>query len=190
MKKINLLLAVLLLTGSTLFAQTKWNVDKAHAKVGFTVTHMMISDVDGNFKGFDASITSSKPDFSDAVFDLTVDAASINTDNDMRDNDLKSDHFFDVSKYPKITFKSTAISKVDDKTYKLTGDLTMHGITKPIVLDLTLKGIGQNMRSHKPVAGFKVSGTIDRTDFGVGTAPAAVVSTKIELRANGEFGQE
>ncbi|WP_094572858.1 YceI family protein [Mucilaginibacter xinganensis] len=189
MKKINLLLAVLL-TSSTLFAQTKWNVDKAHAKVGFTVTHMMISDVDGNFKSFDASITASKADFSDAVFDLSIDAASISTDNDMRDGDLKGEHYFDVAKYPKITFKSTSISKVDDKTFKLTGNLTMHGVTKSIVLDLTLKGMGKNMRTQKPVAGFKVSGTIDRTDFGVGTAPAAMVSTKIELRANGEFGQE
>jgi polyisoprenoid-binding protein YceI len=189
MKKINLL-AMALLFSATLFAQTKWTVDKNHAKIGFTVTHMMLSEVDGNFKKFDATVTSSKPDFSDAVFELTIDAASISTDNDNRDNDLKGEHYFDVAKYPQITFKSTSISKVDDKKYKVTGDLTMHGITKPITLDLTLNGTGTSMMTHKPNAGFKVTGEINRTDFGVGTAPAAMVSTKIELRANGEFGQQ
>src|ERR1700730_16514000 len=119
MKKINLL-AAMLLACTTLFAQTKWAVDKAHAKVGFTVTHMMLSEVDGNFKKFDAHIISSKEDFTDAVFEITIDAASINTDNESLDNDLKSDHFFDVAKYPQITFKSTSVEKTDAKNYKLT----------------------------------------------------------------------
>ena len=95
MKKITLLAAGVML-GTTLFAQNKWVANKAHSKVGFTVTHLSISEVDGEFKKFDASITSSKPDFSDAVFEMTADASSVNTDNDMRDGDLKSDHFFDV----------------------------------------------------------------------------------------------
>ena len=189
MKKINLL-AAMLLASTTLFAQTKWAVDKAHAKIGFTVTHMMLSEVDGNFKKFDARIISSKEDFTDAVFEITIDAASINTDNEARDNDLKGDHFLDVAKYPQITFKSTSIEKIDAKNYKLNGNLTMHGVTKPVTLNLTLNGTGKSMMTHKPVAGFKVTGTINRTDFGVGTAPAAMVSDKIELRANGEFGQE
>lgn len=188
MKKITLLAAGMMLSAS-LFAQTKWQVDKAHAKVGFTVTHLSLSEVDGNFKSFDASITSSKPDFSDAVFEMTADVSSVNTDNDMRDGDLKSDHFFDAAKYPKITFKSTAIQKVSDKAYKLTGDLTMHGVTKQVTFDMTLNGVGKNMRTQKPLAGFKVTGTINRNDFGVGHMPAAVVSEEIQLRANGEFGQ-
>jgi polyisoprenoid-binding protein YceI len=189
MKRITLLTGILLCSAAV-FAQTKWTVDKGHAKAGFTVTHMMLSDVDGNFKKFDASITSSKEDFSDAVFEVTIDAASVNTDNEMRDNDLKGDHFFDVAKYPQITFKSTSISKIDTKKYKLNGNLTMHGVTKPETLELTLNGTGTSMMTHKPVAGFKVTGTINRTDFGVGSAPAAVVSDQIELRANGEFGQQ
>lgn len=189
MKKIKLLAAALML-GTTVFAQTKWTVDKAHAKVGFTVTHLSISEVDGNFKSFDASITADKPDFSDAVFEMSADVSSVNTDNDMRDNDLKSDHFFDAAKYPKITFKSKSISKIDDKKYKLTGDLTMHGVTKAVTLDLTLNGVGKNMRTQKPIAGFKITGTINRNDFGVGHMPSAMVSDEIELRANGEFGQQ
>jgi polyisoprenoid-binding protein YceI len=189
MKKINLLAAILL-TGSTLFAQTRWAVDKAHAKIGFNVTHMMLSDVDGNFRKFDASIISSKDDFSDAVFEITIDAASINTDNEARDNDLKSDHFFDVAKYPKITFKSTSVKKIDAKTYKVTGDLTIHGVTKQVNLDLTLNGMGKSMRTQKPVAGFNVEGKINRTDFGVGTVPKAAVGDEIRIKAHGEFAQE
>lgn len=183
------LLSVMILLGLSTFAQ-KWSVDKAHAKVGFTVTHLMLSEVDGYFKSFNATITSSKQDFSDAVFEMTIDAASVNTDNDKRDEHLKSADFFDIAKYPQIAFKSTSIKSVGGKNYKVTGNLTMHGITKPITLDLMLNGIGKNMRTQKPIAGFKVIGTINRTDFGVGTAPAAIVSEEVQLKANGEFGQE
>ena len=189
MKKITLLAAIMMASAS-LFAQTKWTVDKAHSKIGFSVRHMMLSDVDGNFKKFDASVTSSKEDFSDAVFEITIDAASINTDNDNRDKDLRSGSYFDVDKYPQITFKSTGISKVEDKKYKLTGNITIHGVTKPITFDLTLNGTGKSMMTKKPVAGFKVSGTLSRTDFGVGSAPKAMVGDEITLKANGEFGQE
>jgi polyisoprenoid-binding protein YceI len=188
MKKINLLAAILMLS-SSVFAQTKWAVNKAHAKVGFTVTHLSISEVDGNFKKFDASLTSSKPDFSDAVFEMTADVSSVSTDNDMRDNDLKSDHFFDAAKYPNITFVSKSITKLDDKKYKLTGDLTIHGVTKPVTLDMTLTGVGKNMQNQKPIAGFKVTGTINRNDFGVGHMPSAIVSDEVEIRAVGEFDQ-
>lgn len=188
MKKITLL-AVAMALSTGLFAQTKWQVDKAHAKVGFTVTHLSLSEVDGNFKKFDASIISSKSDFSDAVFEMTTDVASVSTDNDMRDNHIKSPDFFDAAKYPQITFKSKSITKIDDKKYKLTGDLTMHGVTKQVDLNLTLNGIGKDMRTQKPIAGFKVTGTINRNDFGVGHMPSTVVSDEIEIRANGEFGQ-
>lgn len=188
MKKITLLAATMALS-TALFAQTKWQVDKAHAKVGFTVTHLSLSEVDGNFKKFDASITSSKPDFSDAVFEMSTDVTSVSTDNDMRDNHIKSPDFFDAAKYPQITFKSKSITKIDDKKYKLTGELTMHGVTKQIALDLTLNGVGKDMRTQRPIAGFKVTGTVNRNDFGVGHMPSAVVSEEIQIRANGEFGQ-
>lgn len=189
MRKITFL-AVVLMLGATAFAQTKWGADKAHSKVGFTVTHLSVSEVDGNFKKFDATLTSSKPDFTDAVFEVTADVASVNTDNDFRDNDIKSDHFFDAAKFPTISFKSTGITKTGDKTYKLTGDLTMHGVTKPVTLDLAVTGTGKNMRTQKPIVGFKVTGIIKRTDFGVGTAPAAMIGEDITLRAVGEFDQQ
>jgi polyisoprenoid-binding protein YceI len=188
MKKIAILVAVLFVSLST-FAQ-KWSADKAHSKVGFTVTHMMLSEVDGNFKKFDASIISEKEDFSDAVFEFTADVNSVDTGNEMRNGHLQKPDMFDAEKFPTISFKSTSISKVDAKKFKLTGNLTMKGVTKPVVLDLTLNGVGKNQRTQKPLAGFKLTGTIKRTDFGVGAMPSAVVSEEIELRAAGEFGKE
>ncbi|MEI7581175.1 YceI family protein [Runella sp.] len=189
MKKITLVATALLVSFAT-FAQQTWKVDKAHAKIGFTITHLMMSEVDGNFKTFDATITSSKEDFSDAVFEVSADINSVDTDMEMRDKDLKGENYFDAARFPTLTFKSTSISKVADKKYKLTGDLTMKGVTKPVTLDMTLTGMGKDMRSQKPKAGFKITGTIKRSDFGVGKAPAAVVSEEVELRAVGEFNQQ
>ena len=188
MKKITLVATALLVSFAT-FAQQTWKVDKAHAKVGFIVTHLLMSEVDGNFKTFDATITSSKEDFSDAVFEVSADINSIDTDNEMRDGDLKGEKHFDAAKFPKLTFKSTSISKVADKKYKLTGDLTLKGVTKPVTFDLALTGTGMNGRTKKPKVGLKVTGTIKRTDFGVGSMPAAVVGEEVELRAVGEFEQ-
>ncbi len=188
MKKIALI-ATALIASLTTFGQT-WKVDKAHAKLGFTVEHMMVSDVEGWFRNFDATMTASKSDFSDAQIDLTADAASINTDNEKRDNHLKSADFFDVTKYPGITFKSKSFKKVDDKNYKLAGDLTMHGITKPVVLDVVFKGMANQMNSTKKIAGFKVSGTLKRKDFAIGAGmPSAVVSDDVTLIANVEFDE-
>lgn len=188
MKKVTLFTLAFLLSLAT-FAQ-KWSVDKAHAKVGFTITHLMISEVDGHFKKFDASITSSKADFSDAVFEISIDAASVDTDIEKRDEHLRGADYFDVAQYPQITYKSTSVKHLEGKKYIVNGNLTMRGVTKPIVLNLTLNGIGKNMRNQKPIAGFKVTGIINRTDFGVGKSPAAMLSEEIEIKANGEFGQE
>jgi polyisoprenoid-binding protein YceI len=185
MKKVTLLTAFLFSSVAT-FAQT-WTVDKAHAKVGFTATHMLISDVDGNFKAFDAKITASKPDFSDAVVEVTADVNSIDTDNDRRDADLKSDKFFDAAKYPNLTFKSTSFKKAEGKNYKVTGDLTMHGVTKPVTMDVVMNGPVTNQMNKKEMVGFKVSGTVKRADFNLGTIPVAVVGDEITIRANGEF---
>jgi polyisoprenoid-binding protein YceI len=154
--------------------------------VGFAVKHMMLSSVDGYFKKFDASIISSKEDFSDAVFEVTIETASVSTDNDARDKDLRSAHFFDAAKFPQITFKSTSVNKVDSKTYKVSGNLTIHGVTKPVKLDLTLSSTA----TKKSVAAFKVSGKINRTDFGVGSDPSAMIGEEITLKVDGEFEQE
>jgi polyisoprenoid-binding protein YceI len=186
MKKINILLALLFIAGST-FAQT-WSLDKAHAKLGFNVTHLLLSEVEGSFKTFDAKITASKEDLSDAVFELTADATSINTDVENRDKHLKGPDFFDVEKYPTLTFKSTSFKKVEGKKYKLAGNLTLHGVTKPVELDVTLNGPSVHPFNKKTVVGLKATGTIKRTDFGVGAStPGAVVSDEVNIVANAEF---
>lgn len=188
MKK-GLVLAALALLSLTGMAQT-WKMDKSHAKLGFTVTHLMISEVDGNFKDFDVTITSSKEDFSDAVFDMTVQIASVNTDNQRRDDHLRTPDFFEVEKYPTMTFKSTSVKKTTGNKYALAGNLTMHGVTKPITMDLTLLGTKPHPRTQKLVSAFKVTGTLNRLDFGVGSTNTATVGSDIEIRAVGEFVKE
>ena len=187
MKK--LFVAFILFTQASSLAQTTtWKNDKMHSKLKFTVTHLLVSDVDGLFKNFDATITTTKADFSDAVFDLSADAASINTEVEMRDNDLKSANFFDVATYPKITFKSTAIKPNGQNKYKLTGNLTMHGVTKSVMMDLWYRGTTENTMSKKKDAGFKLTGTLKRSDFNIAPkTSSAMVSDEVEIKADGEF---
>lgn len=187
MKKLNSLIALVLLSGAA-FAQTTWTVDKAHSKLGFTVTHLLVSEVDGSFNAFDSKITSSKDDFSDAVIELSAEVASINTANEGRDKHLKGADFFDAEKFTTLTFKSTSIKKVDAKNYKVTGDLTLHGVTKPVTLDATFNGTAVHPYNKKTIAGFRVGGVIKRSDFTVGAAtPAAVVGDDVTLLAKAEF---
>ncbi|MCP9750022.1 YceI family protein [Ferruginibacter sp. HRS2-29] len=188
MKKIILILSAVFLT-ATGFSQTTWTNDKMHSKLTFTVNHLGISDIFGLFKDFTVKATTTKPDFSDAVFELTADVASINTEVEMRDNHLKSADFFDVATYPKMTFKSTSIKNVGKDKYQLTGDLTLHGVTKSVTLDLWYRGTAAN-QSKKEVAGFQLTGKIDRSDFGIGGKfPAAAISNDVWIKADGEFGK-
>jgi polyisoprenoid-binding protein YceI len=188
MKRITITIAAIIMM-MPLFGQT-WKLDKAHGKLGFTVTHLMISEVEGWFKSFDITVSSSKADFTDAVITLTADISSINTDNDYRDNSLKSDKFFDAAKFPTFTFKSTSFTRVDDKKYKLAGQLTMHGITKPVTLDVVYNGTITNPMNKQPVAGFKLTGKVKRTDFGVGESSSAIVSDDVAILANVEITRQ
>jgi polyisoprenoid-binding protein YceI len=187
MKK--LIFAVILFVHASVSAQTTtWKNDKMHSKLTFTVTHLLVSDVDGLFKNFDVTITTTKPDFSDAMFDLSADAASINTEVEMRDNDLKSANYFDVATYPKITFRSTSIMPDGQNKFKLTGNLTMHGVTKPVTMNLWFRGTTENPMSKKKDAGFKLTGNLKRSDFNIGSkTSSAMVSDEIEIKADGEF---
>ncbi len=187
MKKISFLLAAFMVSLAS-FAQS-WMLDKAHSRLKFDVTHMMVSEVEGSFKNFDVKINSAKDDFSDAVVEVTADVNSINTDNDQRDGHLKGDKFFDAAKFPTLTFKSTSIEKIDAKKYKLAGNLTMHGVTKPVVLDVTLNGTTTHPMNKKKVAGFKVMGTVKRSDFNIGDTPTAVVSDEVNIVANLEVNK-
>jgi polyisoprenoid-binding protein YceI len=184
MKKINLLAALVFVAGGA-FAQT-WTLDKAHSKLGFKITHLLISEVEGSFKNFDATITSSKEDFSDAVIDLSADVASVNTDNEGRDKHLTGPDYFDAEKFAKLTFKSTSFKKVEGKTYKAIGNLTLHGVTKPVELTITFNGTAVHPYNKKTLAGFKATGVIKRSDFSVG-APNPALGDEITLNANTEF---
>ncbi len=165
-----------------------WSLDKAHGKLGFGITHLLISDVEGNFKNFDVKVMSKKADFSDAQVEMTAQINSINTDNQGRDEHLQSADYFDAVKYPTMTFKSTSMKLVKGKQYALKGNLTLRGVTKPVTLNAVFNGTGVHPYSKKTVAGFKITGTIKRSDFGVGAGtPSAVLGEEVDLNANIEL---
>jgi polyisoprenoid-binding protein YceI len=187
MKKIIVSTAALLFISAATFAQT-WSIDKAHSQVFFGITHFGINTITGTFGTVDATLTASKDDFSDAAIQFTADVNSINTGNEQRNTHLKSPDFFNAAQYGTLTFKSTSFKKVDDKNFQVTGDLTFHGVTKTVTLNAIYNGTIVNPMSKKTVAGFKVTGTIKRTDFGIGTTfPAAMLSDEVALDANTEF---
>ncbi len=187
MKKIVLLSSAVVM----LFAFTTlntWKADKAHSNLGFSITHLGISDIHGSFKDFEVKVNASKADFSDAVFELTADVASINTGIEMRDKHLTSADFFDAEKHPKLTFKSTSVKPAGKNKYKLTGNLSFHGVTKPVTMDLWYRGTIENPMSKAPTSGFQVTGTIKRSDFNLGAGfPAPMLSDEVKIKADGEF---
>lgn len=176
-------------------AQANWNVDASHSKLGFAVTHMMVSETEGKFKVYEGKVASVKPDadFTDAKVEFSVDAASINTDDEKRDAHLKGPDFFDVEKFPKITFVSTSMKPGKVKgTYTLIGNLTMHGVTKPI----TLTAIGASKIVKDPYGmeryAFKVTGNLNRKDYGLGwnaalEAGGVAVSENVRIDVNIEL---
>jgi len=191
LKKLNLIAIIAfstILFAFTVVTSTTWTYDKNHAKVGFTVTHLLISDVEGYFKKANVTLTTTNADFTDAVVEMTVEAASINTDNEKRDEHLRSADFFDVTQFPTLTFKSTSFKKTNTaNTYVVKGNLTMHGITKPVTLSALAK-TGTHPMNQKAIAGFKITGKLKRSDFGIGgSTPTAIVSDEVLIDANAEF---
>ncbi|MES2567128.1 MAG: YceI family protein [Bacteroidota bacterium] len=163
-------------------------LDKNHTKVGFSVSHFGISNVEGQFKDISATMTSKKEDFTEAVIEMTANVNSIDTDNDMRDKDLKSENWFDANKYPTLIFKSTSFKKTGDKTYKLNGNITIRGVTKPITFDVIYNGKALNPMSKKNSVGFTITGKLNRKDFQVGSgAGSSVVGDEVDLRSNSEL---
>ncbi|HEY4290568.1 MAG TPA: YceI family protein [Puia sp.] len=186
MKKITAITAAFLLFAGATFAQD-WNWDKAHSQLTFSIVHLGINDIGGSFGSVTAKVTSSKDDFSDAAIELTADVNSINTGNEQRNNHLKSADFFDAAQFGTLTFKSSSFKKVSGKNYKLAGDLTFHGVTKPVVLDVVYNGTVENPQSKKPTAGFQITGNVKRADFGIAPSfPAAFLSDDVKLIANAE----
>ena len=193
MKKL-MLSVVVLFTSVNLYAQTKWNADVANSDIGFSVTHMMISEIDGAFKDFNATMTSTKEDFEDSKIEFTAKAASITTNNDKRDAHLRNDDFFAADKYPDITFKSVSFKKVADKKYKMVGNLTMRGVTRSITLDVTLMGTFNDPYGHTRAA-FYIVGKLIRKDYGISWSASmdnggSVVSNEVLIKSNVEMIKE
>ncbi len=167
MKKTILILSSFILIFTLINAQeTNWAFDKTHSKIQFDVTHMVISEVSGQFQEYEGTVVTSKEDFSDARINFSIDVKSIDTDNEDRDKHLHSADFFDIEKYPKITFKSKSMKKTGKNQFKLTGDYTMHGVTKEITLDVKYGGTVKDPYGNIK-AGFKITGIINRADFGL-----------------------
>ena len=174
-------------------ATTKWVLDPMHSEVQFKVKHLVISTVSGFFKNFEGSLETDNDDFQHAKVDFSLDVNSIDTTQTQRDEHLKGAEFFDAEQYPRITFKSTSLTK-DGDDYKLTGDLTIKGVTKPVTLDVEFGGSAADFYGNTK-AGFEVTGKINRKEFGltwdgVTEAGSIVVGEDIKLFANVQFAKQ
>ena len=167
-----------------------WSLDKAHSEIEFKVKHMMITNVKGQFQDFDVTVDSDSNHLENAKIDLTIQTGSINTKNEQRDEHLKSADFFDVAANPTITFRATS-SKKDGDDIKLTGDLTIKGITKSVTFDVEFGGVAKDPWGNEKI-GYTATGKINRQDFGL-TWNAALetgglmVSDEVKFQADFQF---
>ena len=161
-------LAVLLSLAPTLAlaAPSNWNIDPSHSQVGFAVKHLVISNVRGEFGVYQGKLVLDEADVTKSTVNATVDVNSLNTKVADRDAHLKSADFFDVAKYPTMTFKSTKVAKAGKDQLKVTGDLTLHGVTKPVVLDVSTSAEVKGMYGETRRA-FAATTKIDRKDYGL-----------------------
>jgi polyisoprenoid-binding protein YceI len=156
-------LAVLMFTFSSP-AQNSWETDLAHSNINFTIAHLVIADVTGKFNDFSCTVHSNGDDFNGAEVEVSIKTSSIFTNNERRDNHLRSADFFDVEKFPLISFKSRSFEKTSENTYKISGMLNMHGISKPVVLDARYKGMIKDPWGNTR-AGFKATTSLNRYDY-------------------------
>ncbi|MCE1198526.1 MAG: YceI family protein [Marinilabiliales bacterium] len=146
--------------------KTKWVIDPVHSEIAFKVKHLMISHVKGTFQEFDATVETDGDDFSTAAIRFGLNPASVQTGNPDRDGHLKSADFFDVENHGQLTFVSDTLSQIDDETYLLTGDLTIRGVAKRVKLNAEFGGIVKDPWGQSK-AGFTLTGSINRKDFGL-----------------------
>jgi polyisoprenoid-binding protein YceI len=167
------LAAALLITNFAALAQSStWTIDKNHTQVDFQIRHMSVSNVRGSMSGVTGSVVWDEKDLSKCSVNATIDATTVSTNNDARDKHLKSPAFFNVEKFPTLTFKSTSVTRVNGKL-QVTGDLTLTGVTKSITLDVDgptapVKGMHGGL-----VTGFSASGILKRSDFTFGSGFSA-----------------
>jgi polyisoprenoid-binding protein YceI len=182
MKRLAVLSTILALAAPLAMAQTStWTPDKAHSEVDFSILHLSLSKVHGHFGNIDGTLNLNKADITKSSVNITIDVTTVDTGNSQRDGHLKTDAFFDVAKFPTATFVSTSVAKSGDGL-TVTGNLTLHGVTKPVTLKVDgPTGPIQGM-DHKPHSGFSASTTLSRTAFGIGSSfPSAVVGDDVNL---------
>ncbi|HEY4003154.1 MAG TPA: YceI family protein [Candidatus Xenobia bacterium] len=172
-------------------ALQKWNVDPLHSHIAFSVRHLLISKVTGHFNRWTGDFNLDEGDPKASRIEVTIDASSVDTRVEPRDNHLRSADFFDVEKFPTLTFKSTSIDKVGESDFKLHGDLTIHGVTRPVTLDVEFSGTMKDPWGGER-GGFSAHAAISRKDFGLtynqvletgGVAVGDKVDINIEVEA-------
>ncbi len=162
-----------------------WQLDTAHTHIGFSVKHMMVSTVRGQFTQFAGTLDLDEAQPERSRVEVSIDPTSITTGDPKRDGHLRTADFFEVETYPEIRFVSTGVEKLGEDEYRVTGDLTMHGITRPVTLQVTLDGQSRDMQGQRR-AGFTLSGAINRKDYGLTWNVAleqggVLVSDKVQL---------
>jgi len=170
---------------------TKWAIDPTHSEIGFKVKHMMFTNVSGKFEAFDATIETDGDNFENAKISFSGDIVSISTGNPDRDTHLKSADFFDAEQFPKITFEATSFTQKDGSDYELTGDLTLHGVTKSVKLQTEFGGLMKDPWGNTK-AGFSLTGKINRKDWGLNWNAAletggVLVSEEVRLAIELQF---
>ena len=189
MKKAFLYLAVVFISVSAI-AQTQWKVDPHHSSLNFNISHSGISIVNGKFLEYTGNLTTNDKALKDSKFEFTVDVKSIDTNVDARDNHLKSADFFEVEKHPTMTFKSTKmVASKKANHYTLHGDLTIKGITKPVVFEVTYGGIAKSDKGEK--LGMKAQTTINRFDYNINYDPtAAGIGKEVTIIVHLQFAKQ
>jgi polyisoprenoid-binding protein YceI len=181
-------LAVLALAALPALAQDTYKIDPVHSEVSFKIRHLL-AKVSGRFTKFSGDIKIDTKDISKSSVEVSIEVASLNTDNESRDKHLKTPDFFDVEKFPAITFKSTSVKEVAKGKLEVTGDFTLHGVTKRITFPITNAGTQPGMKPGTVVAGFTDGAlTINRNDFGIKTFPGAL-GDDVAISLNVEAGK-
>jgi polyisoprenoid-binding protein YceI len=182
MKSLAIITGMVALAAPLAMAQTStWTLDKAHSEIDFSVRHMSVSNVRGRFGITEGKILYNESDVTKSTVTVTIDTTTVDTGVSGRDNDLKSDHFFDVANFPTATFASTSVAK-NGNHLTVNGNLTLHGVTKPVTLDVDGPSAPVPGMDHKPHSGYSATTTIKRTDFGIAPKyPAAAIGDDIKL---------
>ena len=181
------------LLSSSALTQGPWTIDRSHSSISFAVSHMVISEVTGKFREFDITFASGKDDFTDGQIRAVIQAGSINTENERRDNHLKSGDFFRADSFPTITFTSTGFEKTGEKTYNIRGNLTIRGTTNPVVFAAVHNGTVRSQREVR--TGWTATLTLNRFEYGLKwdralETGAWVAGETVKITVNAEFRKE